>query len=174
MTDSFDIALELRDADPPSPFDPDDYVDVEPLMLGWERFVSQHDGDVNVTVGDHVLPFELRADIGMVFEELPAVLARVAGGDGATELYFAEQGTDVALGIEPAADDVRLTLRRGVTAGAPFQALPTELGTVDRGTFVAQWRRLAELLLDRLEPDLPDDEGLRAYRASLARAETAG
>lgn len=153
---------------------PEDYVDADALWIAWDAFAMSHDGGAELVVGEHRLEFDLEADVRQVLEDLPDVLeALAAGTPDKQELWFMEQGTEIMLVIEPGADPgtVRLRIIRGPQPGTRFDAIPDDLGTVDVDEFVAGWRRLALDALDyveRLYPDLAEDESARDYRSRLA------
>jgi hypothetical protein len=172
MTRPFRISHRWERRTEPLPFDPDDYVDDQPLNVAFERFSALNSGTIDLNVGDLALSFDLRSDLGMILEELPEALATLASGSDPVELYFAEQGSDVALVAAPAGDALSLRLRRGFRPGSRFAQTPDDLGEVSTSQFLGAWRNLVEHLLDdmtAMEPDLNESADVRAYRERLAR-----
>ena len=67
-----------------------------------------------------------------------------------------------------------LRIVRLLAGGRRFDDIPDDLGTVDRGAFIAGWRQLALDALDYVErrnPELAGVEEAREYRRRLAALE---
>src|SRR4051812_13068698 len=78
-----------------------EFVDATPLFICLMRFISLHEGQFELHLGDDTLEFSFGPDLSSVFEELPDVLeALTSSSKYLVELYFFEQGTGLALLME--------------------------------------------------------------------------
>ncbi len=163
---------------PASPFDPSHgLAGASPLFVALRHFLALYEGEFVVRVGDLHLRFDLRPDLSTVFEDLPGVLTALAADTAAAEeLYFFEQGTDVAFLLERKGEVVTIRFRRGLTAGWEFDDLPEGPLAVAAGQFIGEWVLLARRVLQALvalEPGLDGDDSYRRYRGQLDLAEAA-
>ena len=155
----------------PDDFDPGDFLDAPALAVAMQRFVADYDGHVDVCVDSVILRLDLRADLALVLDDLPATLDRLAADENAeVELYFPEPGSDLALTMHRSGVWILIAVRRGELSGAQFAHLPDELPPVPVAEFVGAWPRCLGALLDAVaehDPSLPGDPAYSAYRRRL-------
>ena len=178
MSESFKITYSWEKQSTPSRFEEGDFVDVNALVLSLERFLAIYAGQFVVSIDDLDLQFELRPDLSTVFEELPDVLeALTSDTDAPVELYFFEQGTDLAFLLERHANTISIRFTKGPSVGRRFDDLPEATFSVPSKVFLAEWSRLAQAVLDALrdlQPDLASDQSYQEYRNRLRALESVG
>ncbi len=173
---AFKITYSWQQRSKPLPFAEEDYVDASVLFLALERFLAIHQGEFIVQVDNLRLHFDLDPDLSTVFEEIPAVLEDLtADTESPVELYFYEQGTDLALLIGRQKDAITLRFRKGPYTGKRFADLPETLFSAPAEVFMEEWIRFVRAILDAmtvLQPNLAQDESYREYRTRLLALES--
>ena len=178
MSVSFKIEYSWEKQSTPSRFVEGDFVDVNALVLCLERFLAIYAGQFVVSINDLDLQFDLRPDLSTVFEELPDVTGVLTSDtDAPVELYFFEQGTDLALLLERHANTISIRFTKGPSVGRRFVDLPETTFSVPAKVFLTEWSGFAQAALDALldlQPDLASDESYQEYRNRLLALQSAG
>jgi hypothetical protein len=139
-----------------------------PLRRALGRFFARYTGEFTVPLKGGVLTFSLDWDFVMIYDDLPEWLKRLASYEGDATLFFASQGTELALMASREADTIFLSARSlDRDRPLPETLLPI---AVPASRFVAEWVRFTESVLDAVaeaEPDIMQDPEVNEYRAAI-------
>lgn len=133
-------------------------------------FLARYEGVFTLSFDRTELAFDLHPDLPLVFEDLPRRLAQLgASDDSSADLYFAAQGTDLALTLRRQGRVLNVGLEGGPGVGQRFGALTSRHFTVETRRFVLEWCAFLRALLAAMAAEHPiaSEPSFQQYIAQL-------
>ena len=140
------------------------------LYQALHLFLARYEGEFTLSFDQTELAFDLHPDLPLVFEDLPRRLAQLAASDDSSaDLYFAAQGTDLALALRRQGRTLDVGIEAGPGIGQRFQALVGRHFTVEARGFFAEWSAFLRALLAAMAAESPiaSDPSFQQYIAQL-------
>lgn len=166
MTNTFKISYSWKQQNDPWLHE-EEFIDVSPLFLSLQRFLSLYEGTFQVQVDDLSILFDLDPDLSTIFNEIPVVLEHLATEtQSQIELDFFEQGTDLCWKLERDGDKISVRFIKGSEAGVPYRNLPDETFWLDAHVFITEWSNFIQsllIVLTELQPNLIKEESYQEY-----------
>jgi hypothetical protein len=156
----------------PEPYETRDDLDLHPsLDRAMDRFFALYAGEFTVPLEGGALTFSLEYDFAFVCDDLPGWLRQLGSRDGEATLFFASQGTEMALAAVREGGTILLSARSLVA----HRPLPKTLRpiAVPASRFFSAWAGFVETVLDAIakaEPGLMQNADVREYRAAINAA----
>lgn len=163
----FEIKYSWKVREKPYRFSVDEYVDVTPLVLCLEEFLSLFEGTFTIRVGEVEAVFDLKPDLSTIFEELPRMIEAITTNPNtSTDIDFYEQGTEIILRLLKKKENVLIEFIAGDTTSVKLSHLNGKSFLITTRDFLYAWRTFVLAVLDQLIklcPGLIHDESYRNY-----------